>query len=313
MKKTTITTGKKNGFTLIELLVVISIIAVLMAIMMPALNKVRQQAKLLICKTNMKNIGIAVNTYTNDYGGSYPLVGNRDAAGRLPNWGGGYPAPPYWDAVVMPYMYSEYNANPKANNQMLLSKYEKMFDIWCCPGIKGEPEFRSVYNNITSGTDSRATNRYPRSYRMNAMLGGHAAVNGPYSSRDFEDLSSNPGARAYTVSVKTHQVESSSNTFLILDGGLDNGGCFNNRYGWARYWSDLKPAHFVKRTVNTFKDTWGDTEARKGICNALFADGHIEKIDRVYSDEKVDGQSFWEYGSDTNRDVYKFYAGNYRR
>ena len=57
---------KQNGFTLVELLVVISIIALLVSILLPALNKAREQAKFTICKTNLRQIGIALVTYAND-------------------------------------------------------------------------------------------------------------------------------------------------------------------------------------------------------------------------------------------------------
>ncbi len=56
----------RRGFTLIELLVVISIIAVLMAIMMPALAKVREQTRTLVCKTRMRDIGNVLNLYKQD-------------------------------------------------------------------------------------------------------------------------------------------------------------------------------------------------------------------------------------------------------
>ncbi|MFI4911886.1 MAG: type II secretion system protein [Sedimentisphaeraceae bacterium JB056] len=56
----------KKGFTLIELLVVISIIAILMAIMMPALAKVREQAKRTVCMTSLKQWGVIFSMYTND-------------------------------------------------------------------------------------------------------------------------------------------------------------------------------------------------------------------------------------------------------
>ncbi len=57
---------KNNGFTLIELLVVISIIAVLMSIMMPALGKVRKMAQKTVCMTSQRSIGVALNLYVGD-------------------------------------------------------------------------------------------------------------------------------------------------------------------------------------------------------------------------------------------------------
>jgi len=58
---------RKKGFTLIELLVVIAIIAMLLAILMPALNKVKKIAQRVICGTNLKGLGTAQNVYANDY------------------------------------------------------------------------------------------------------------------------------------------------------------------------------------------------------------------------------------------------------
>jgi len=58
---------KKPGFTLIELLVVIGIIAILMAILMPALNLAREQARRTRCMSNMRQIGVALAAYQNEY------------------------------------------------------------------------------------------------------------------------------------------------------------------------------------------------------------------------------------------------------
>ncbi len=62
-----------RAFTLIELLVVIAIIALLMAILMPALNRARNQARRVTCANNLKQIGISLHMYANEYDGKLPL------------------------------------------------------------------------------------------------------------------------------------------------------------------------------------------------------------------------------------------------
>jgi prepilin-type N-terminal cleavage/methylation domain-containing protein/prepilin-type processing-associated H-X9-DG protein len=57
---------KKAGFTLIELLVVVSIIALLVSIMMPALSQARAQAQSAVCKVNLHSVGVAIETYKSD-------------------------------------------------------------------------------------------------------------------------------------------------------------------------------------------------------------------------------------------------------
>jgi len=61
--------NRQKGFTLIELLVVIAIIALLMSILMPALARVRKQAKAVICQSNLKQVGSAVSMFADDHDG----------------------------------------------------------------------------------------------------------------------------------------------------------------------------------------------------------------------------------------------------
>ena len=80
------------AFTLVELLVVISIIAVLVAILLPALSKAREQAKLVLCLSNVRQIGLACISYAVNYDGFYPInPAKREGAYASPNFWGGAP------------------------------------------------------------------------------------------------------------------------------------------------------------------------------------------------------------------------------
>ena len=74
--------NERRGFTLIELLVVIAIIAVLMAILMPALQRVKKQAQAATCLSGLRQIGVAAELYANDYDLFIP----RGSTGNNPIW-----------------------------------------------------------------------------------------------------------------------------------------------------------------------------------------------------------------------------------
>ncbi len=74
---------KHKGFTLIELLVVVAIIALLLAILMPALQRVRKQARGVVCQANLKQWGTIFKLYTDDNDGRFPeRKSGGDAYGR---------------------------------------------------------------------------------------------------------------------------------------------------------------------------------------------------------------------------------------
>ncbi|MEN6385131.1 MAG: type II secretion system protein [Phycisphaerales bacterium] len=72
MKKIKHKKALKMGFTLVELLVVISIIALLLAVLIPAMSKAKEAARTVVCLTNMKSYSLASAMYANDNGNSFP-------------------------------------------------------------------------------------------------------------------------------------------------------------------------------------------------------------------------------------------------
>lgn len=86
---------KRRGFTLIELLVVIAIIAVLMSILMPALGRVRKQARAVVCQANLKHWGLIFRMYTDSYDGRFYRAWSTSQEGHI------------WIGVLHPYYKNE--------------------------------------------------------------------------------------------------------------------------------------------------------------------------------------------------------------
>lgn len=63
---------RNSGFTLIELLVVVAIIAVLIALLLPALGSARERARAVACQSNLRQIGMVTFHYTSDFNGYLP-------------------------------------------------------------------------------------------------------------------------------------------------------------------------------------------------------------------------------------------------
>ena len=115
----------KQGFTLIELLVVIAIIAILAAILFPAFARARENARRASCQSNLKQIGLGIMQYTQDYDERMPLQDN-DSIGSFakPTTGGSswqrciYPYTKSWQILSCPSATRATVVDPADNNSL---------------------------------------------------------------------------------------------------------------------------------------------------------------------------------------------------
>jgi len=119
-------TIKSHAFTLIELLVVIAIIAILAAMLLPALARAKAQAQRIKCVNNQRQIGIAFRLYSDDHSDKYPV---HDGWASV---GGARPAVPYITGNAAYYGGDVYETNRPLN------AYTGSPEVFHCPADKGD-------------------------------------------------------------------------------------------------------------------------------------------------------------------------------
>jgi prepilin-type N-terminal cleavage/methylation domain-containing protein/prepilin-type processing-associated H-X9-DG protein len=104
---------RRAGFTLIELLVVIAIIAILASILFPVFGRARENARRSSCQSNLKQIGLGIMQYTQDYDEKF-MIGSRGNLGQ--GWGG--PLNPYIKSTQVFTCPSDTTTSPVATSQV---------------------------------------------------------------------------------------------------------------------------------------------------------------------------------------------------
>ena len=148
---------KRGGFTLIELLVVVAIISLLAAILFPIFARARENARRTSCLSNMKQIGIGVMMYVQDYDERYPQ--NYWNAGYP-----GYPGVPQDDPSMPGYKYTVSCGSSGCQGNFviwmdMIYPYIKSTQVFVCPSKHQSSIYASYgYSGAFSGWKTQAYN-----------------------------------------------------------------------------------------------------------------------------------------------------------
>jgi len=191
--------NNKKGFTLIELLVVIAIIAILAAILLPALARAKMRAQSIDCISNFKQMGMALHMYADDFSERLPPGGDVDPMSPNPVGLDLQQAPVYSGSTRtsnfkkwLPYYLATYMSLQAPSE---VQQHTNVVNAFVCPGYVG-----GAPRNICNGTYDPMSDNYVHAFaysvtRTNAYPNSQVAVLGyPFGQQG------SPGQQALKIS-----------------------------------------------------------------------------------------------------------------
>jgi len=235
----------ESGFTLIEMLVVIATIAILLAILLPAVRMVRVVAKRAVCQSNLKQLAYAWTMYLNDYDGYFYRKDNADVG-----YGG-------WKGLV--------NLSPRPLNSFVdlndTLNDEKSAKVFCCPADTG---------GVPWLTPREKAYRYlGTSYETNIFLIRPSSCTIPPFLVKTMDLFSKICSRVGVLHIS--QVTASADRLLLM-----------GDQGWLHQWRPMTTSD-IARWERVCKP-YAEWHSKPEQYNMAFLDGHVAfiKIRRGY-------------------------------
>jgi prepilin-type N-terminal cleavage/methylation domain-containing protein/prepilin-type processing-associated H-X9-DG protein len=244
---------QRAGFTLIELLVVVAIIAILIGLLLPAVQKVREAALSSQCKNNLKQMGIAFHQH-NDAQGAFPSGGLWWSSDRLvlngqpadytrQTWGWGYQILPYIEQQNA-WQIPPGTGTPPPGDVAIASLTLKIYN---CPMVRGPTSF--PYSQATWNGARRATGDYVGN---GGTWGGWNApfttsnnsLDGPIVPSFSDGSAANTNGSSRVVKMAHLMAKGTSNTLLIgeklVDTSKAQGGsaACNDDQGWTDGWDN---------------------------------------------------------------------------